>query len=113
MYAHPEDCQKFYVCLNGVTPREQGCSLGQVYNEETGKCDEPENVPGWLVPILFFKPPLIIILNLLFPCSTAKTGTKTTQPYKTLNKKRNWNKRQQAAELELAKNKIVDLGNLN
>lgn len=47
MYPHPEDCQKFYVCLNGVTPREQGCSLGQVYNEDTGKCDEPENVPGW------------------------------------------------------------------
>ena len=53
MYAHPEDCQKFYVCLNGVTPREQGCSLGQVYNEETGKCDEPENVPGWWVFINF------------------------------------------------------------
>lgn len=54
MYAHPEDCQKFYVCLNGVTPREQGCSLGQVYNEDTGKCDEPENVPGWLVYHLIF-----------------------------------------------------------
>ncbi|KAF4525425.1 hypothetical protein B566_EDAN004168 [Ephemera danica] len=28
-YSHPEDCQKFYVCLNGVTPREQGCPLGE------------------------------------------------------------------------------------
>lgn len=47
VYAHPKDCQKFYVCLNGVTPREQGCSLGEVYNEESKKCDEPENVPRW------------------------------------------------------------------
>ncbi|XP_054271042.1 protein obstructor-E-like isoform X1 [Macrosteles quadrilineatus] len=46
VYAHPEDCQKFYVCLNGITPREQGCSLGEVYNEETQRCDAPENVPG-------------------------------------------------------------------
>ncbi|XP_059480882.1 protein obstructor-E isoform X2 [Neocloeon triangulifer] len=45
-YAHPEDCQKFYVCLNGVTPREQGCSLGEAYNEEKQLCDDPENVPG-------------------------------------------------------------------
>lgn len=48
-YPHPEDCQKFYVCLNGVTPREQGCSLGEVYNEEKQTCDEPDNVPGWWV----------------------------------------------------------------
>ena len=48
-YAHPTDCQKFYVCLNGVAPREQGCSLGEVYNEEVGKCDDPDNVPEWLV----------------------------------------------------------------
>lgn len=46
-FSHPEDCQKFYVCLNGVTPREQGCSDGTVYNEEQQKCDAPENVPGW------------------------------------------------------------------
>lgn len=46
-YAHPTDCQKFYVCLNNVDPRELGCSLGEVYNEEDQKCDQPENVPGW------------------------------------------------------------------
>lgn len=46
-FPHPEDCQKFYVCLNGVTPREQGCSDGTVYNEEQQRCDAPENVPGW------------------------------------------------------------------
>ncbi|KAI4472300.1 hypothetical protein M0802_016962 [Mischocyttarus mexicanus] len=45
-FAHPDDCQKFYVCLNGVTPREQGCSDGTVYNEEQQRCDAPENVPG-------------------------------------------------------------------
>ncbi|VVC25966.1 Chitin binding domain [Cinara cedri] len=46
VYAHPDDCQKFYVCLNGITPREQGCSTGEVFNEESQKCDQPENVPG-------------------------------------------------------------------
>ncbi|XP_042222696.1 protein obstructor-E-like isoform X2 [Homarus americanus] len=45
-----EDCQKFYVCLNGQTPQESSCSLGQVYNDKTMMCDFPENVPdcvGW------------------------------------------------------------------
>ncbi|XP_076626478.1 protein obstructor-E [Colletes latitarsis] len=45
-FSHPDDCQKFYVCLNGVTPREQGCSDGTVYNEEQQRCDAPENVAG-------------------------------------------------------------------
>nr|CAD7613865.1 unnamed protein product [Timema genevievae] len=45
-YAHPEDCQKFYVCLSGVTPRELGCTIGEVYNDVTQMCDAPENVPG-------------------------------------------------------------------
>ncbi|XP_067009763.2 protein obstructor-E isoform X2 [Anabrus simplex] len=45
-FAHPDDCQKFYVCLNGVEPRELGCTVGEVYNEEEQKCDAPENVPG-------------------------------------------------------------------
>uniref|UniRef100_A0A182M4T1 Chitin-binding type-2 domain-containing protein n=1 Tax=Anopheles culicifacies TaxID=139723 RepID=A0A182M4T1_9DIPT len=34
-YAHPTDCQRFYVCLNGVEPRDLGCQVGEVYNEET------------------------------------------------------------------------------
>lgn len=46
-YPHPTDCQKFYVCLSGIDPRELGCSAGEVYNEETKRCDAPENVPGW------------------------------------------------------------------
>lgn len=44
-YAHPADCQKFYICLNGITPREHGCELGEVYNADTKQCDLPENVP--------------------------------------------------------------------
>ena len=46
-YADPSDCAKFYICLNGVTPREQGCELGLVYNENTQSCDSPKNVPEW------------------------------------------------------------------
>lgn len=46
-YAHPTDCQRFYVCLNGQEPRDLGCIAGEVYNEETQRCDAPENVPGW------------------------------------------------------------------
>uniref|UniRef100_A0A1A9W224 Chitin-binding type-2 domain-containing protein n=1 Tax=Glossina brevipalpis TaxID=37001 RepID=A0A1A9W224_9MUSC len=45
-YAHPTDCQKFYACLNGEDPRDLGCQLGEVFNEETEMCDAPENVPG-------------------------------------------------------------------
>lgn len=45
-YPHPTDCQKFYVCLNGQEPRALGCTTGEVYNDETQRCDAPENVPG-------------------------------------------------------------------
>lgn len=48
-YAHPTDCQRFYVCLNGQEPRDLGCQVGEVYNEESQRCDAPENVPGWYV----------------------------------------------------------------
>lgn len=44
-YPDENDCAKFYVCLNGVTPREQGCELGLVYNTQTKACDSPKNVP--------------------------------------------------------------------
>merc|ERR1712154_225417 len=44
-YADPNDCANFYVCLNGISPREQGCELGLVFNELTLQCDAPENVP--------------------------------------------------------------------
>ena len=46
-YADPADCAKFYICLNGVSPRAQGCELGLVFNTVTSSCDSPENVPEW------------------------------------------------------------------
>ena len=45
-YAHPEDCQKFYVCLNSVEPRELKCDEGEVFNDESKRCDNPAYVPG-------------------------------------------------------------------
>ncbi|XP_021947670.1 protein obstructor-E [Folsomia candida] len=44
-YADPKDCQSFYVCIDGKVPRKGGCSLGQVFNEKSGQCDKPKNVP--------------------------------------------------------------------
>ncbi|KAK7084860.1 chitin binding [Halocaridina rubra] len=44
-YADPQDCQYFYVCINGETPRRNGCSFGQVFNTESGTCDNPKDVP--------------------------------------------------------------------
>uniref|UniRef100_A0A6P7GDZ8 Peritrophin-1-like n=1 Tax=Diabrotica virgifera virgifera TaxID=50390 RepID=A0A6P7GDZ8_DIAVI len=46
-YAHPSDCQKFYICRNGVDPQKGSCSPGTVYNEDTSRCDDPKNVEGW------------------------------------------------------------------
>lgn len=43
---HPDSCRLYYVCLNGVTPNEAGCVSGLVFNKETSKCDNPQNVPG-------------------------------------------------------------------
>jgi Chitin binding Peritrophin-A domain len=46
-FEHPDDCTKFYVCINGVEPRKIGCENDdEVYNGETKLCDKPENVPG-------------------------------------------------------------------
>ncbi|XP_050304166.1 protein obstructor-E [Anthonomus grandis grandis] len=44
-YADPEDCQFFYVCINGDTPRRNGCKLGQVFDDVGKKCDWARNVP--------------------------------------------------------------------
>ena len=54
-YADPSDCAKFYICLNGVTPREQGCELGLVYNEQSLSCDSPKNVPEWYGHKFYFQ----------------------------------------------------------
>ncbi|XP_031787487.1 cuticular protein analogous to peritrophins 3-B isoform X1 [Nasonia vitripennis] len=44
-YPDSEDCQFFYVCINGETPRRSGCKLGQAFDESTGKCDWARKVP--------------------------------------------------------------------
>lgn len=49
-HAHPEDCRKYYICLEGVA-REYGCPIGTVFKigdgEGTGNCEDPEDVQGW------------------------------------------------------------------
>lgn len=48
-YADPDDCQFFYVCIDGKIPRRNGCKRGQVFNEVSKNCDWPRNVNEWLV----------------------------------------------------------------
>lgn len=45
-FTHPDDCQKFYICRNGIQPQKGSCSADTVYNEATFTCEEPANVPG-------------------------------------------------------------------
>lgn len=44
-YADPEDCQFFYVCINGNTPRRSGCKLGQAFDDVKKHCEWARNVP--------------------------------------------------------------------
>ncbi|XP_067617201.1 protein obstructor-E isoform X1 [Eurosta solidaginis] len=48
-HAHPEDCRKYYVCMEGVA-REYGCPIGTVFkigdSDGSGNCEDPEDVPG-------------------------------------------------------------------
>ncbi|XP_053694893.1 protein obstructor-E [Sabethes cyaneus] len=44
-YADPEDCQFFYVCINGETPRRNGCKLGQVFDDTAKHCEWARKVP--------------------------------------------------------------------
>lgn len=48
-YADPEDCQYFYVCINGDTPRRNGCKLGQVFDDVRKTCNWARHVPEWSV----------------------------------------------------------------
>jgi hypothetical protein len=45
-YSDPQDCRKFYVCVEGTKPRALSCGLGTVFNPDLGVCDEPQNVPN-------------------------------------------------------------------
>ncbi|XP_037913505.1 protein obstructor-E [Hermetia illucens] len=44
-YADPDDCQFFYVCINGEVPRRNGCKLGQVFDDVHKKCEWARKVP--------------------------------------------------------------------
>lgn len=44
-YADPDDCQYFYVCINGDIPRRNGCKLGQVFDEVGKNCKWAREVP--------------------------------------------------------------------
>lgn len=46
-YADPDDCQFFYVCINGEIPRRNGCKLGQAFDEEKKSCEWARQVPDW------------------------------------------------------------------
>lgn len=44
-YADPEDCQFFYVCINGDVPRRNGCKLGQAFDDTSKRCEWARKVP--------------------------------------------------------------------
>jgi hypothetical protein len=44
-YSDPDDCARFYICLDKISPREQSCDYGLVFNERSKRCDDPKNVP--------------------------------------------------------------------
>lgn len=56
-HAHPDDCRKYYICLEGIA-REYGCPIGTVFKigdaDGSGACEDPEDVPGWWVETSFF-----------------------------------------------------------
>jgi len=44
--AHPEDCQQYFSCLKSGEPRLATCPRKKVFNNATGQCSEPKDVPG-------------------------------------------------------------------
>nr|ACO14568.1 Peritrophin-1 precursor [Caligus clemensi] len=44
--SHPDNCQKFYSCLRDGSPRLAACPKNTVFNNGTGHCGEPSEVPG-------------------------------------------------------------------
>jgi len=45
-HAHPNDCRKFFICMQDGQPRIGGCPNGKVFNPKTGNCDLPKRVPN-------------------------------------------------------------------
>jgi len=43
---HPEDCQQYFTCLRIGGPRLANCGRKKVFNNATGQCGDPKNVPG-------------------------------------------------------------------
>lgn len=43
---HPEDCQSYFTCLVTGGPRLANCGRKKVFNNATGQCSDPKNVPG-------------------------------------------------------------------
>jgi len=43
---HPTDCKLYYACLRNGLPRLNSCTKPQVFNPESGFCDDQDNVPG-------------------------------------------------------------------
>jgi len=43
---HPEDCQQYFTCLVTGGPRLANCGRKKVFNNATGQCSDPKNVPG-------------------------------------------------------------------
>ena len=77
-YPDTEDCQYFYVCVNGEIPRRSGCKLGQAFDERTGKCDWARKIPEWLVQTIMESVGKIVVRDSIqYLCEiVAKTGTK-------------------------------------
>lgn len=45
-FIDPDNCRSFYTCLNGVTPRQNKCPLGEVFSDAQKTCTLAEFVPG-------------------------------------------------------------------
>jgi hypothetical protein len=43
-YRNPQDCRKFFICMQDGSPRIGGCPIKTVFNEKTGKCASPKEV---------------------------------------------------------------------
>jgi len=43
---HPEDCQQYFTCLVTGGPPLANCGRKKVFNNATGQCSDPKDVPG-------------------------------------------------------------------